>query len=367
MPVPSFPERLAERPVPIGQIMLDPNNPRLADVQTEPVPEDRTTEEGIQARTLRQLNDGRFDMAGLRNSIRRSGLLPLDRIVIRPVEGRDDAFVVVEGNRRIGAIKTLLAQHRDGDITLEQAVLDTIEQPVVLVLEGEAVENARLDQWVIQGVRHITGIREWGGYQAAKTIQAMIDHLGYDEREVADALALTTQRVRRSIRVLRALDAMAEDDEFGEYATPDLYAYFDEMIRRPKVRNWVSWDNNSYEFTNEDRARQFFSWIVADDELDDERRIPTSGDVRQLDPILDSEAALAVLSTPGTRLSDALVVANPEPLEPEWRKPVERATVALNAIPASVLEDLSDDDRGLLQSVHDLAGRRLEQAERLRE
>ncbi len=367
MPIPNFPDRLDERPVPIVQIMLDPNNPRLADLQTEPVPEARIVEDGVQARTLRQLNEGRFDMGGLRNSIRRSGLLPIDRIVVRPIEGQQDPVVVVEGNRRIAAIKTLLTQHDGGEITLPDEVLASIQEPVVLVLQGDAPDAARLDQWVIQGVRHITGIREWGGYQAAKTIQAMIDGLGYDEREVADALNLSLQRVRRSLRVLGALDAMAEDAEYDEYATPDLYAYFDEMIRRPKVREWASWDNDTKEFRDEERARQFFSWITSDDELDDQRRIPTSGDVRQLDPILDSEGALAVLNTPGNMLADALVVAAPQPLEPEWRKPVHRAIGAMNAIPASVLEELENDDRHLLETVRDLAARRLQQADRLQQ
>jgi hypothetical protein len=365
MPVPQFPERLAERPVPVEEIMLDPNNPRLATVATEETPEERIGEEGPQIATLRRLNAGRYDMEGLRASIRRSGLLPIDRIVVRPIEGEDGKYVVVEGNRRIGAIKTLLQQHRDGDITLEDAVLETIEEPEVLVLEGEGAEEARLDQWVIQGVRHITGIRQWGGYQAARTIQTMIEKLGYEEREVAEALNLSTQRVKRSMRVLAALEQMSEDEEYGEFASPDLYAYFDELIKRPSVRNWVAWDNDSYQFTDEERAREFFSWISPDDELEDEPRIPTSGDVRQLDRVLGSEAALAVLNTPGNTLSDALVVAAPEPLAPEWRKPVERAIDALNAIPTGDLEELDDDDRELIERLRALADKRLRQAERL--
>jgi hypothetical protein len=365
MPVPEFPERLLEEPLDIEKIALDPNNPRLATVSTEETPEDRIAEAGTQMATLRRLNDGRFDQDGLRASIRRSGLLPIDRIVVRPIEGEDDKYVVVEGNRRIGAIKSLLALHQDGDITLDDKVLETIKAPAVLVLQGESAQEARLDQWLIQGVRHISGIRPWGGYQAARTIQTMIDKLDYSEREVAEALNLSVQRVKRSMRVLAALEQMSEDDEYGEFAVPDLYSYFDEMIRRPTVRNWVRWDNDDYEFNDEERAREFFSWIAPDDDLDDAPRIPTSESVRQLDDVLGSDAALAVLNTPGNTLGDALVVAAPEPLEPEWRKPVERAIDALNAIPMGVLEGLEDEDRELIERVRDLAARRLEQADAL--
>jgi hypothetical protein len=365
MPVPEFPDRLRDETVQIGSIMLDPNNPRLATVSAEETPEERIAEEGAQAATLRRLNTGRFDMDGLRSSIRRSGLLPIDRIVVRPIEGEDDTYVVVEGNRRIGAIKTLLDQHADGDITLDDEVLASIEEPAVLVLTGEGADEARLDQWLIQGVRHITGIRQWGGYQAARTIQTMIENLGYGEREVAEALNLSVQRVKRSMRVLAALEQMSEDDEYGEFAVPDLYAYFDELVKRPSVRNWVGWDNDAYAFTDEERASEFFSWIVPDEELDDEPRIPTSGDVRQLDAVLGSEGARAILNTPGNTLSEALVVAAPEPLAPEWRKPVERGIDALNAIPTADLEELEDDDRELIERIRDLASKRLRQAEQL--
>lgn len=366
MPVPEFPERLQDRAISLKEIMLDPNNPRLATVSTEDTPESRIAEDGLQSATLRRLNDGGYDMDGLRSSIRRSGLLPIDRIVVRPIEGEDDKYVVVEGNRRIGAMKTLLQQHRDGDLTLDRAVITSIENPKVLILEGEGADAAKLDQWLIQGVRHITGIRQWGGYQAARTIQTMIENLGYDEREVAEALNLSVQRVKRSMRVLAALAQMSEDEEYGEFAVPDLYAYFDELIKRPSVRRWVGWDNDSYKFTDEERAAEFFSWIVPDDELDDERRIPASSDVRQLDSVLGSEGALAVLNTPGNNLSDALRVATPEPLAPEWRKPVERAISALNSIPTAELEELEDEDRELIERVRDLAQKRLRQSESLR-
>lgn len=285
MPVPEFPERLSERGIPIACVKLDPNNPRLSDGASEPTPEERIAEESVQRATLRRLNDGRFDMDGLRASIRRSGLLPLDRVVVRPIVGHDEDHVVVEGNRPIGAIKTLLEQHASGDVTLAPRVLATVEEPTVLVLEGEGAEAARRDQWVIQGIRHVTGIRhatgirEWGGYQVARAIQTMIDDLGYEQSDVADALGLTVHRVNRAMRVLRSLGQMAEDDEFGEYATPDIYAYFDDVIKRPKVRNWIGWDESGYVFNDDERARMLYSWISPDEELGDERRISVSGDV----------------------------------------------------------------------------------------
>lgn len=50
MPVPDFPGRLDERSVPIEKIMLDPNNPRLATLSAETLPEARIADSANGAR-----------------------------------------------------------------------------------------------------------------------------------------------------------------------------------------------------------------------------------------------------------------------------------------------------------------------------
>lgn len=363
MTAPRFAERLNEQPIDVHRILLDPNNPRLLSTSFEGVREDRFGEPGVQAATLQKLNSGRFDMDRLRASIARSGLLEIDRIVVRPT--LDDHFVVVEGNRRIGAVKTLLEQQEAGEIDLDATVLKTLAAPKVLVLEEENADAARLDQWVIQGIRHITGIRPWGGYQAARTIQAMVQELGYSEDEVVEALGLPKARIRRSLRVLSALEQMQEDDDFGDAAEPELYAYFDEVIKRPKLRAWFGWDPGTMTFQDEERLRSLYSWITPDDESEGKRKIPVAESIRSLDSVIDDEESVAMLGVPGATIDDALRVVRPG-VEPEWREPVKRAVKALEGIPTSTLETLDGDDEQLIQSVKEIAERRLEVAAKIR-
>jgi hypothetical protein len=244
---------MGEQTVPLENIMLDPNNPRLIGLGTvgteayQSVPETRIAEETVQETTLTKLNGNRtFDQDSLRASIENSGLLPVDRIVVRPIAAQingQPAYVVVEGNRRIAACRTLLQQHDSGEKTLSPEVLASINNPKVLVLSEDTPAEARLDQWVIQGIRHISGIRPWGAYQAAKTIEAMLTKLDYSEQEVSRSLSISVQRVRRSMRVLSTLQQMAESDDYAEYSGPDLYAYFDEALKRPAVRKWLGWSD----------------------------------------------------------------------------------------------------------------------------
>lgn len=363
----SFQDLLEEATIPLERILLDPNNPRLIGLDDYAgVAESRAAEPEVQTRTLSRLNENRsFDQESLRASIEQSGLLPIDRVVVRPSGLRDEAgeglFIVVEGNRRIAACKTLLAQHHVAEKNLSQAVLESIKNPTVLVLEEEEANRARLQQWVIQGVRHISGLKQWGAYQSAKTIEAMIDQLGYTEQEVAGALSISVQRVRRSMRVLSALSQMAESDDFAEFAGPSMYSYFDEVLKRPKVRQWLGWNEDLKQFDEDDNLQQFYSWITPDEELDGGRRIPVSENVRQLDSILGDAAALESMNTPGQTVDDASKIAAPT-AGPNWIEPLERALSALNAMPIGDLEDLDPDAKDVIEKVVALAQKRLEQA-----
>ncbi len=366
----SFINRLTEQAVPLSLILLDPNNPRLLGLDYAGVPESRAAEEEVQQRTLARLNDNRaIDQESLRASIEQSGLLPVDRVVVRPAglknDSQEDLFVVVEGNRRIAACKTLLSQHNIGEKTLRDDVKATIETPTVLVLQEGDADVARLHQWVIQGVRHISGLKPWGAYQAAKTIEAMLGKLGYSEQEVAGALSISIQRVRRSMRVLAGLRQMSESDDYGEYASAELYAYFDEVLKRPKVRQWLGWNNESMSFEEDDRLQRFYSWITPDDELSGGRRIPVAESVRKLDDVLNDEASLDLLDTPGSTVDDAVRVAMPT-LSPNWTEPIERAVLALNAVPIGDLEDLSEENKTLIEKLIAVAQRRLAQADTVR-
>lgn len=356
--------RLEEKEYALEHVLLDPNNPRLLGRnQYTGVPEGRIGEPLVQRGTMQKLEDGPFDMESLRGSIEAQGLLLVDRIVVRPYD--EERVVVVEGNRRIAACKSLLGQHERAERTLPEHVLDSIKRPKVLLLPEQNAERARLDQWVIQGIRHISGIRPWGAFQAAKTMEAMLSGLGYTEDQVQSALSIPKSRIRRSMKVLACLDQMAEDDEYSSFSGPDLYGYFDEIVKRPKIRTWLGWSDDSNRFENLDRVQMLYSWIVPDEELpNNERRLPASSSIRDLDEIIDDPVALGVLSTPGKTLQDAQLALAPT-REPEWREPVRRATKALEALPINVLETLQPVDEALIEGLITLGSKRLAYAHAL--
>ena len=91
----------------IETLLLDPNNPRFLDLPGwKFVPKHRFAESGVQQKTETLLRDNsEFSLRVLRDSILENGWVPLEQIVIRPFESTPDLYVIVEGNRRIAAIR----------------------------------------------------------------------------------------------------------------------------------------------------------------------------------------------------------------------------------------------------------------------
>ena len=89
--------------LPLGQIYLDPNNPRFGEIDTPFVPDGETAFEHHQAKAIsRLLND--FAADKLKMNMEVNGFLPIDRVIVRKIS--DEIYVVLEGNRRIAAAKS---------------------------------------------------------------------------------------------------------------------------------------------------------------------------------------------------------------------------------------------------------------------
>ncbi len=100
--MPGLPALLTPITVQLDEILLDPNNPRFAELgqELEAIPEARFAEPRVQQQAYDRMKTPRFDVAELRDTIKNLGFLPMDRIVVRKWRaGPQDTvrYVVVEG------------------------------------------------------------------------------------------------------------------------------------------------------------------------------------------------------------------------------------------------------------------------------
>lgn len=345
--------------VDLDDLLLDPNNPRFSELGEELnlVAESRFAEPKVQANTFDKMRDQRFNVNELRDTIKTLGFLPMDRIVVRAwkVASQPTKYVVIEGNRRVTALRWLMQLHENGKETFSEGRLKNLCRLECLVLDDKlAPPSATL---VLPGLRHVSGIKEWGPYQKAKTVHALRKG-GMSPQEAAQSLGLSTRAANNAYRCFIALENMKVNDEFGEATQPQMYSYFEEIFKRPDVKIWLAWSDEAEEFTQIERINEFYSWIVpSGEDGSGTPKLPEAKNVRDLASIVLDENALSVLRGPDGTISRALAryqIDHPE----DWYPKMMAATTALKTLTPDMLRKM---DASTLAALHDLKDR-IEQA-----
>ncbi len=274
-------------------MLLDPNNPRYQGDYSDYiyVPYSQIGYEKVQERAFHTILASRFGVKELAESMSKIGYLPIDRFVVTKYDG--DKYLVIEGNRRLAAIKLIL----NGVVPANDEVLNSVKKIPVLILNEPEV-NLVSDQWLIQGIRHIGGVKEWGPYQKAKALDVLNKEKGMSYDEAAAALGLKKPEVRRAIRALRGYESLLEHPIYGKKSKPDDFSFFDEMIGKPRLRKYFGWDNLKMQFIDKKKQDFFFSCIMGD-HAQATRKIPTALSLRDLDKIFkkNPEAMTIFLET----------------------------------------------------------------------
>ena len=319
--------RLIPTKLRIEQIYLDPNNLRLFGVtREEEVPFDRITEKGIQEAVLDEMIR-EADLKPLRDSILQVGYLPIDRIVVKRIN--EDKFIVIEGNRRVATIKWILRDYERGELDLSKDRIRELRELEVLVFEGtdEDIKNV---QYLIQGIRHTSGVKDWGPWQKALMVTTLYE-MGMSPRDIKEALGggVTVHRINRWIRAFKAWKQMKDDEEYGEYATTDKYSYFEEIIRKPYLRDeWLEWSDKDGKFLNKENLNLLYSWIIPSEELGGQPKIPMAIKLRELPDILQNAEIYNYFLNPNVDIDAAIArlrsIRSMHLVHIDWREELRR-------------------------------------------
>lgn len=348
----------------LDQLLLDPNNYRYQDSDDYVTAEEsRFHEESVQAKAFSRLYDE--SLKQLKNSILKNGFIPVERIVVRSYAHRADTYVVVEGNRRVAALRWIKRDH-DAGLEVSQHVLEVLDKIPVVVL-GDELEDPAFAE-ALMGVRHVSGIKEWGGYQRAKLIATLKDERTLDSNEIADRLGMSTNEVNRRYRAYRALKQMQDDDGFGEYCHPDLYPLFHEAVSIPKVREWLDWNEETPQFDNVDQLLNFYELITPnnpEEAVSANPKIATYAHVRELRHILANRDATRALLDPDRSLAEAIAISKKDEYARAWRTLIADALGALDSMGVKELKGLDTEDLEQVEKLKNAAIELLENHQKL--
>jgi hypothetical protein len=288
-----------------------------------------------------------FDVPELRDTIKTIGFLPMDRMVVRLWKGNptpeNPKYVVVEGNRRIAALKWLIELHNTGRETFEDDQLKNFRELEVLLLDDANAPDSTA--WILPGLRHVSGIKEWGAYQKARAV-FILREAGSSPQEAGQSLGLSTRSANQLWRSFLALEQMSNDEEYGEHVHPKMYSYFEEVFRRPQVKDWLKWSDTDKQFTDQSHSKEFYCWMLGEigenGELG-EPRLPEAKSIRLLGNFINDESALAVFRAPGGTLTRALARYETEHPE-DWNPIIIQAEGVLASLSPDALRSLTDDE-----------------------
>lgn len=200
----------------------------------------------------------------------------MDRIVVRKLKEKTEPnfFVVVEGNRRAAAFKGLINDYHQGLIELPDTLVEKAKSISVICIGGDddEIEDYKAS---LMGVRHVSGPKRWSGYQSARLINELYNsNKSFDD--IGSLLGITGKDAKRRMSGYRAFMQMRDDDDFGDKAVQKHYTQLLEFLVPSKFgRNWLGWNEDSYQFENKDKLHRLYSAMTGDENNRPEITNPT--------------------------------------------------------------------------------------------
>jgi hypothetical protein len=211
--------------VPLQKLLLDPNNPRI--LRDHDIPEDQFADPGIQAQALDRMREGDFKLAQLRDSVIENGWQPVDMIFVKRLPG--DHFVVLEGNRRVVALRMIEAKHLTPEL---KRSIDPL--PVLEVVGSGDANEWRAQITYLLGVRHHGSLKTWAPFARAHNMYERYLRVGemsdatfkWNDKvaeHVADTLSVSFDDVKQALKVYRAMRQLNEHERIAKVGIEGRY------------------------------------------------------------------------------------------------------------------------------------------------
>ena len=239
--------------VSIDQLFLDPNNPRFP--KDEIHDESDITSNKVQDSTRNRLKDLE-DITNIKDSIITVGYIPVNSILVKRIENESNKYKVIEGNCRTLALKEI-NDELNNPLKLKKEIEESVKKVrVALIDEDNEFEYELL------GITHLIGTKEWKPYSQAKfLVKKLEEEEGMDIAKVGEKFGLKVITTATLIRAYYAYNQAQNDEIFGKKVKPESFSHFIELIKKPKLREWLDWDGESKIFANSSELENFYKLI----------------------------------------------------------------------------------------------------------
>lgn len=275
----------------VSDLAFDDKNPRLSEADLN----GHATENDI----LHFLWDA-MDVRELVMSIAASGFFPHEHLIVAYENGR---CVVLEGNRRLAAVKALLDPSLFEDGAARIPVIGPEAKAALQTLP--AVRITREEAWRYLGFKHVNGPAKWSSFAKSQYIADIHRNYGIELEDIAQQIGDTHRTVQRLFRGYAVLEAaenlkvfQREDRWYPHFSFSHLYtgigyAGIGEFIGlRPE-------GDEASEPVSRDKAeelRELFLWLYGSRKAQTPPVVRKQNPhLRQLESVVAQKEALAAL------------------------------------------------------------------------
>lgn len=305
--------------VPVELLDFDENNPRFT-------PDKKPLGSGDSAVIAMLATSA--DLAELIQSISTSGYINIEPLIVIERNGR---LAVLEGNRRLAAVKAL----RDPEV----AAAARVNLPAL----GEAQRNSLNELLVYRvateddardliGFKHINGPQSWDAFAKARFAARWLDdeHRKRDDghsymslQQIANRMGDQHMTIHRMVTALFVLDQADENDiyeiadrkkksfSFSHLYTGLAYEEFTSYLEMPRPDRGTDPDRNPVPTSRYGELRNLLIWLYGSKQRDIEPVVRSQNpDLGRLRAVLGSPSATAILAA-RNNLDEAIVSATP--------------------------------------------------------
>lgn len=290
--------------VSFDKIYLDPNNPRIAPEN----PPGYSDPEALFAPNLqgdleRRVRDV-YDVANLEDSILAHGWVPIDSIIVWEHPQKPGHFVVVEGNTRTVALRSLRGERLEREQKKREKLRKTpsrfaeelkVQEDTVERLEAIATKTSMLRVFPVAaktveelqailprllGVRHISHAREWKPYATNLYILSLYERLFRQRHgnkgalrleddlvnQVSELVSLGSTKTRRNIQAASAFTHFKRDFEDrlpeGESFSDEDHYFFELILQNSYPKEQFSFTKDALRLPPESEE-VLFQWAFS--------------------------------------------------------------------------------------------------------
>jgi hypothetical protein len=309
--------------IPNDQLELDPRNPRVQYLVGQMAG-------NVTPARLDEMIWAKDQVKALAQSIYQNGGIR-EAIIVEP-KGKNK-YLVREGNSRTVCNRHLSEQH-PGDERFAFVPAQVFEQHM-----------SEEDIAVVLADLHVAGKIRWDAYEQAKHIHDLFHVYGKPYDWLSDHLRISKSKISEHLAAYKATT-----DYLQVHPAPvniKKFSLFQELMKKKELRERY---NDSAEF-----RQQVYGWLEKD-------RISDAKQMRSLPDILENTDATKALNSHGFDEAAKVLITNDPSRGSDLFHAVKTATAALNAAPASDIQDLKSGNaqklimlRNLKRSLEDIS------------